>query len=168
MGCPGTHALQTSRLAKRFHPRFTKQKPRQSSAGAGGFAICRHPAILFGKLCKAGRIPLNWNREAAMTFLTKPRALVFAAAFGVVLAAPAAQAFTFEQGATNSDGTAKFTTPDSRFFNSGSTTNSSSSTTGNPTYRSGNTSLQFGGSQSQSQRYNVENMFNPNGRPMDR
>ncbi len=104
-----------------------------------------------------------------MMFLTHPRALAFAVALGVVLAAPAAQAFTFEQGTTNSDGTAKFTTPDSRLPNGSSAlTGGSNSSTGNPAYRSGNTSLQFGGSQSHSQRYNVENMFNPNGRPMDR
>jgi hypothetical protein len=103
-----------------------------------------------------------------MTVLTHPRALVFAAAFGAVLAASAAQAFTFEQGTTNSDGTSKFTAQDSRFSGSISLTGGANGSTGNPTYRSGNTTLQFGAPQSHSQRFNTDSMFNPNGRPTDR
>jgi hypothetical protein len=90
------------------------------------------------------------------------RMFIFAAAFGLgVLAAPFAHAFTIDdQSNTNSDGSAKFSDPDERF--------SGGSNGGLTTYRQGNTSLQFGTQRSLSdQRYNTDNLFNPNGRPGD-
>jgi hypothetical protein len=91
-----------------------------------------------------------------------PRVFIAAAAFGLVLlAAPIAQAFTIDdQSNTNSDGSAKFSDPDSRF--------SGTSNGGPTTYRQGNMSLQIGPQRSLTdERYNNERMFNPNGRPGD-
>jgi hypothetical protein len=92
------------------------------------------------------------------------RVLIIAGALGLaLLAAPLAQAFTIDdQSNTNSDGSAKFSDPDSRFSGTGTGN-------GGPTvYRQGNMSLQFGPQRSLTdQRYNNERMFNPNGRPGD-
>ena len=96
------------------------------------------------------RLPLSRSR----------RALILSAAFGLsVLAASAAQAFTIDnQSGTNSDGSAKYTDPDSRFSNGGSN--------GPSQYKFGNTTLQFGNQLPTSdQRYNTDRMFNPNGKP---
>ena len=89
------------------------------------------------------------------------RLAVLAAAFGLaVLVAPAAHAFTIDnQANTNSDGSARYTDPDSRFSNSGN---------GQTTYRQGNATFQFGTPQSFDQRYDSNRMFNPNPRPRRR
>jgi lipopolysaccharide export system protein LptA len=81
------------------------------------------------------------------------------AAFGLALvAAPAAQAFTFDNSAnTNSDGSAKYVDPDenvSRFGSGGQTT-----------LKQGSTTLQFGAPRSFNDRYDSNRMFNPVGRP---
>jgi len=88
------------------------------------------------------------------------RVLILSAAFGLsVLAASAAQAFTIDnQSGTNSDGSAKYTDPDSRFSNGGSN--------GPSQYKFGNTTLRFGNQLAGPQeRYNNDRMFNPNGQP---
>ena len=100
------------------------------------------------------RLPLSRSRHA----------FVFAAAFGLsVLAASAAQAFTMDNTAnTNSDGSAKYTDPDSRF-------SSGSGTGGNgmngPKYNFGNATVQFGTQRGSDMHYNTDRMFNPNGSP---
>jgi hypothetical protein len=94
------------------------------------------------------------------------RVFIFAAALGLaLLAAPnfvgLARAFTIDdQSNTNSDGTAKFADPDTRFSGNGN---------GGPTtYRQGNMSLQFGSQRSLTdERYNTDRMFSPIGRPGD-
>jgi hypothetical protein len=98
--------------------------------------------------------------------LSRHQMAVLAAAFGfVLLAAPAAHAFTFEgsdNGVANSDGSrSRIVDPDSRFNSGGDAPN---------TLRQGNTTFQFGsrpGVGSQSQRFNddANRMFNPLGRP---
>lgn len=98
-----------------------------------------------------------------MTHLPSPsrhRLAVLAAAFGlVVLAAPAAQAFTIDnQANSNTDGTARYTDPDARFSGGGD---------GQTVIRQGNTTIHFGQGQSFEQKYNTDRMFNPNGRPGD-
>ena len=77
-----------------------------------------------------------------------------ALAFGLaLLAAPAAHAFTIDgQSNTNSDGSARYTDPDTRFSNSG---------TGQTTLREGNATLQFGQPQSFEQRYSPNRYFDP-------
>jgi len=90
-------------------------------------------------------------------------AFMLAAAFGLaLLGSPAAQAFTIDDRSnTNPDGIAKFSDTDARRF--GSSTDS-----GKTTIKQGNTTLQFGRQRSLSdERYNVDRMFNPNGRPAD-
>ena len=92
---------------------------------------------------------------------SSPRRLaVLAAAFGLVLlAAPAARAFTIDnQGNSNADGSARYTDPDARF---------SGSADGKTVIRQGNTTLQFGNTQSFEQKYSTDRMFNPIGRPGD-
>ena len=94
-------------------------------------------------------------------FPSRHRLAVLAAAFGLaLLAAPVAHAFTIDdQSNTNSDGSARYVDPDSRFSNAGS---------GQNTIRQGNTTIQFGGQQgSFDQRYNPNRMFDPLGRPGD-
>ena len=89
------------------------------------------------------------------------RLAVLAAAFGLaLLAAPAAHAFTIEgQSNTDSDGTARYTSPDARFLGTG---------TGQTTLQEGNATLRFGTQQgSFNQRYNPSQMFDPLGRPSD-
>ena len=88
------------------------------------------------------------------------RLAVLAAAFGLVLlAAPAARAFTMDnQSNSNADGSARYTDPDARFSGSGD---------GKTVIRQGNTTLQFGSGQSFDQKYNADRMFNPIGRPGD-
>jgi hypothetical protein len=91
---------------------------------------------------------------------SRHRLAVLAAAFGLVLlAAPAAHAFTIDdQSNTNSDGSARYADPDARFSGSGSN--------GQTTIQQGNTTLKFGGPQgSFDQRYNPNRMFDPIGRP---
>ena len=87
------------------------------------------------------------------------RLAVLAAAFGLVLlAAPAARAFTVDnQGNANADGSARYTDPNGF----------SGSADGKTVIRQGNTTLQFGGSQSFDQKFNTDRMFSPNGRPGD-
>ena len=101
-----------------------------------------------------------------MNVLSKSRLplFAFAAAFGLaVVAAPSAQAFTMEdQGGTNPDGSAKYADPEARRFGSSAT-----SKDGQTTIRQGNTTLQFGSQRPSNERYNVDRMFNPNGRPGD-
>jgi hypothetical protein len=97
------------------------------------------------------RLPLSRSR----------RVLILSAAFGLsVLAASAAQAFTIDnQSGTNSDGSAKYTDPDSRFSNGGSSNSG-------PKYNFGNATVQFGtGVPGPQERYNTDRMFNPNGQP---
>lgn len=90
------------------------------------------------------------------------RFALVAAVFGLtLLAASAAQAFTFEdQGSvSNGDGTrSAITDPDGRVSRFGSSN-------GQNTIKQGNTTLQFGGRGSFDQRYNSDRMFNPLGRP---
>ncbi len=93
--------------------------------------------------------------------LSRHRAFVAAAAFGLgILAATAAQAFTIDnQSGTNSDGSAKYTDPDSRFSDGGS---------GNgQKFNFGGATVQFGTRQqgSSDQRYDRERLFSPNGTP---
>jgi hypothetical protein len=93
--------------------------------------------------------------------LSRHRSAVLAAAFGLaLLAAPAAHAFTIDdQSNTNSDGSARYTDPDSRFSGTGN---------GQNTIQQGNTTIRFGGQQgSFDQRYNPNRMFDPLGRPGD-
>jgi hypothetical protein len=90
---------------------------------------------------------------------SRHRLAVLAAAFGLVLlAAPAAHAFTIDdQSNTNSDGSARYADPDERFSGSGN---------GQSTIQQGNTTIRFGGQQgSFDQRYNSNRMFDPLGRP---
>ena len=92
---------------------------------------------------------------------SRHRLAVLAAAFGLVLlAAPAAQAFTIDdQSNTNSNGTARYADPDARFSGTGN---------GQSTIQQGNTTIRFGGQQgSFDQRYNSNRMFDPLGRPGD-
>jgi hypothetical protein len=101
-------------------------------------------------------------------YRSHPRVILTAAAFGLALlgAVGMAHAFTIDdQSNTNANGTAKFSDPDSRFSN-GSTGNN-----GQTTYNYGNTSLRLGSGSQRStydQRYNVDRMFDPNGRPGER
>ena len=98
---------------------------------------------------------------------SRHRLAVLAAAFGLVLlAAPAAHAFTIDnQSNTNNDGTARYTDPDARFSGSGS---GSGSGNGQTTLQQGNTTFRFGGQQgSFDQRYDSNRMFDPLGRPGD-
>jgi hypothetical protein len=81
--------------------------------------------------------------------------LVAAVAAAMVPLSGAARAFVIDnQSNTNSDGTAKFSDPDSKF---------SSNSAGKTTVRQGNTTIQFGPSQQPfSQRYDSSNFFNFN------
>jgi hypothetical protein len=88
--------------------------------------------------------------------------VAFAATFGVsVLAASAAQAFTFDNTTnTNSDGSARYTDPDERFSGTGSNN-------GQTTIKQGGTTLQFGTQRPGADRnFNTDSMFQPNGRPV--
>ena len=90
------------------------------------------------------------------------RATLAAASFGaVLLAASAAQAFTFENpGATTGDTNAlRFGTGDSRFSTNNGTT---SGQPGSSSLRFGNSTLQLGGQPSFNQRYNADRMFDSN------
>lgn len=105
------------------------------------------------------RLPLSRSRHV----------FVVAAAFGLsVLAASmffagSAQAFTMDNTAnTNSDGSAKYTDPDSRFSNSGG---SSGNAMNGPKYNFGNATVQFGTQRGSDLHYNTDRMFNPNGSP---
>lgn len=91
------------------------------------------------------------------TCLIRHPLTVLAAALGLaLLAAPAANAFTFDnQSNVNADGSARYVDPDSQF---------SGSASGQTTIQSGNTTLRFG-SQSQGtfdQRYDPNRLFDPN------
>jgi hypothetical protein len=91
------------------------------------------------------------------------RVLIIAGALGLILlAAPIAQAFTIdEQSNTNSNGSAKFSDPESRLLG---TDNGNGPTT----IRNGNTTLQFGSQRPGADRnFNTDRIFNPNGRPGD-
>src|SRR5664279_54237 len=93
---------------------------------------------------------------------SRHRLAVLAAGFGLMLlAAPAAHAFTIDnQANTKNDGSARYTDPDENFSGSGNN--------GQATIREGNTTLRFGGqSQSFDQRFDPSRMFNPNPRPGD-
>jgi hypothetical protein len=97
--------------------------------------------------------------KALLSSPSRQRLAMLAAAFGLaLLAAPAAHAFTIdEQSNTNSDGSARYTDPDSRFSGTGN---------GQTTLKQGNTTIRFGGQQgSFDQRYNPSQMFEPIGRP---
>lgn len=87
-------------------------------------------------------------------------AALLAAALGLAALATAARAFTFDNTTnTNSDGSAKYTDPDSKFSNGGN---------GQTKYNFGNTTLQFGRQRSlNDERYNTDRYFNPNGKPGD-
>jgi hypothetical protein len=107
------------------------------------------------------KVAMRVAMKDASSLSARHRLAVLAAAFGAaMLAAPVAHAFTIDnQANTNSDGSARYTDPDSRFSNSGS---------GGTTIRQGNTTIQFGGQQgSFDQRYNPNRMFDPLGRPGD-
>jgi hypothetical protein len=88
-------------------------------------------------------------------------AATFAAGFGLGLLMAQAQAFTFDNTTnTKSDGSARYTDPDSRFSNGGNN--------GQSTYKFGNSTLQIGRQRSLTdQRYYPEQLFSPNGRPGD-
>ncbi|MGH6664736.1 MAG: hypothetical protein ACREB2_07500 [Pseudolabrys sp.] len=91
--------------------------------------------------------------------MTHRRLAIAAAAFGLtLLAAPAAHAFTMDnQSNINSDGTARYTDPDTRF---------SGSSNGQTTIQQGNTRFQFGGQQGTfDQRYSTDRMFDTLGGP---
>ena len=89
---------------------------------------------------------------------SRHRLAVLAAAFGMaLLAMPAAHAFTIDNQ-SNSDGTARYTDPDERFSGSGN---------GQTTLQQGNATLRFGNQPSFDQRYNPNQMFDPNPRPGD-
>jgi hypothetical protein len=92
-------------------------------------------------------------------------AAAFAAGFGLGLLVAQAQAFTFDNTTnTNSDGSAKYTDPDSRFSSGGA----NGSGNGQSAYKFGNTTLQFGRQRSLTdERYYPDRAFNPNGRPGD-
>jgi hypothetical protein len=102
--------------------------------------------------------------EAVMKLLSPSpashRLAVLVAAFGLaLLAMPAAHAFTIDDKSnTNSDGTARYTDPDERFSGSGN---------GQNTLQQGNATLRFGSQPSFDQRYNPNQMFDPNPRPGD-
>jgi hypothetical protein len=85
------------------------------------------------------------------------RLALLAVAFGLaLLAMPAAHAFTInDQSNTNSDGTARYTGPDERFSGSGN---------GQTTIQQGSATLRFGSQPSFDQRYNPNQMFDPNPR----
>ncbi len=85
-----------------------------------------------------------------------------AAAFGAsLLAAGAAQAFTFDNTTnTNSDGSARYTDPDARL------TGGDNRGDGPATIRNGNSTLQFGAPRTSDRNFNTDSMFQPNGRPM--
>ncbi len=94
-----------------------------------------------------------------MKLLSHCRVVAFAVIALAMAAASVAQAFTIDdQSNTNSDGSARYVDPDSRFSGNG----------GNgTTLRQGNTTLRFGNQRTFSdERYNNDRMFNPNGRPM--
>ncbi len=94
-----------------------------------------------------------------MKHLTHRYLATLAAAFGLVmLAAPAAHAFTMDnQSNTNSDGSARYTDPDTRF---------SGTSSGQTTIQQGNTRFQFGSQQGTfDQRYNSDRMFDTLGGP---
>jgi hypothetical protein len=96
---------------------------------------------------------------------SRARVALAAAAFGVALmAASAAQAFTFESGGpTNSEASAmRFGSGDSRFSTNSGGSSANSSPASRPGFSSGNSSLQFGGQSSFSQRYNSDRMFDSN------
>jgi hypothetical protein len=87
--------------------------------------------------------------------------VAIAAALGAsLLAAGAAQAFTFDNTTnTNSDGSAKYVDPDTRF-------DGNSRGDAPTTIRNGNTTLQFGAPRTSDRNYNTDGMFQPNGRPL--
>ena len=73
----------------------------------------------------------------------------------LVLAAPAAKAFTLDQQSnTKADGGARYTDPDERF-------DGSSSNSGQKTFKNGNTTFQFGSPQSFDQKYDQNRYFDP-------
>ena len=93
--------------------------------------------------------------------LSPPRHRLVLAIAGLglaLLAAPAAQAFTFED-AGSGDNASRYTapeTPQSRFGTIGNSTG--------PVIRQGNTTFQFGGNQQRGsfhQRYNADRLFDP-------
>jgi opacity protein-like surface antigen len=93
---------------------------------------------------------------------TRSRILVAAAALGVALmAASAAQAFTFENQTTPGGASQNFSGTDSRF--STGTNNGNSSSPVRPGFNSGNGSLRFNAQPSFNQRYNSERMFDSSG-----
>jgi len=93
--------------------------------------------------------------------LSRFQRTAFAAALGAcLLAAGAAQAFTFDNTTnTNSDGSARYADPDEQF--SGTANNN-----GPTTIKQGNTTLQFGTRQNADRNFNTDSMFQPNGRPL--
>ena len=93
---------------------------------------------------------------------TRPRLLAALAAAGFLAMASGAQAFTFDNTTnTNSDGSAKYADPDSRFSSGGGNN-------GVSTYKFGAGTLQFGRQRSLTdERYYPDRAFNPNGKPGD-
>jgi len=90
---------------------------------------------------------------------------VFAVASGlIVMAAPAAHAFTIDnQSNTTSSGAARYADPDEQF-----SSGSGSGSGGANSYHYGNATVQFGSptqGQSFDQRYNPSRMFDPLGGP---
>ena len=98
-----------------------------------------------------------------MKFASRRLAMIAAAGGLILLAAPAAQAFTFEQqgGVSNGDGTrSAIADPDARVSRFGSGN-------GQSTFKQGNTTIQFGGRPSFNQQYNADRMFDPGSRLND-
>ena len=98
-----------------------------------------------------------------MTHFINPtiRACAFAALGVGLMAASAAQAFTFENKTTADGNASNFSGTDSRFSTSTSS-GTNSSPAGRSGFSSGNSSIQFGGQSSFNQRYNSDRMFEPN------
>lgn len=96
-----------------------------------------------------------------LPYLKLNRAALAAATLGLALvAASAAQAFTFENQTTPGGAPQNFNSTDSR-FSTGTNSNGNSGSP-RPGFSSGNSSLQFGGQPSFNQRYNADRMFDSN------
>lgn len=104
-----------------------------------------------------------------MSLTSAPR-LLFAAAFvgAALLAAPAAQAFTMQDGSGHA-GDQSFLYPDrgaaADAADSGLTTQGFKQQDGTTTYKEGNTTFQFGHHPSFDQQYNADHYFDPLGHP---
>ncbi len=82
------------------------------------------------------------------------------------LGAPAAQAFTVQDGSGSvSDTDQSFLYPDKGAAASSEQTHGFTQKDGMTTWKNGNTKLQFGRKPSFNERYNADHMFDPLGRP---